>query len=207
MDGGRTSLEPVNKSDLSVIVLTGGSSRRMGSDKASLNFGPGTLLQFQLNQIPNNIPIIVVGDVADAGSDVLFTRENPPGSGPVAAIAAGLELVTTAGVLLLAVDAPFAAPHVLTLNLTPGHDAIVPKDLNGKAQYLAGLYRSDSLRHALEKLGSPKNRSMRELISHLPAVEFIELNSDNAHDFVDLDTLEDVTHARETLRNRPTVGP
>jgi len=179
----------------------------MGSDKASLNFGPGTLLQFQLNQIPNNIPIIVVGDVADAGSDVLFTRENPPGSGPVAAIAAGLELVRTAGVLLLAVDAPFAAPHVLTLNLTPGHDAIVPKDLNGKAQYLAGLYRSDSLRHALEKLGSPKNRSMRELISHLPAVEFIELNSDNAHDFVDLDTLEDVTHARETLRNRPTVGP
>lgn len=207
MDGGRTSLDPVNKSDLSVIVLTGGSSTRMGSDKASLNFGPGTLLQFQLNQIPNNTPIIVVGDVADAGSNVVFTREDPPDSGPVAAIAAGLELVTTAGVLLLAVDAPFAAPHILTLNLTPGHNAMVPKDLNGKAQYLAGLYRSDSLRHALEKLGSPKNRSMRELISHLPAVEFIELNSDNAHDFIDLDTLEDVTHAREKLRNRPTVGP
>lgn len=207
MDSGRTSLETVNKSDLSVIVLTGGSSRRMGSDKASLNFGPGTLLQFQLNQIPNNIPIIVVGDVADAGSDVLFTREDPPGSGPVAAIAAGLELVTTAGVLLLAVDAPFAAPHLLTLNLTPGHNAIVPQDLNGKAQYLAGLYRSDSLRYALEKLGSPKNRSMRELISHLPAVEFIDLNSDNSQDFIDLDTPEDVTHARETLRNRPTVGP
>ncbi len=208
VEGNPTSLMPVNKSDLSVILLTGGSSRRMGSDKASLDFGHDTLLKYQLGQIPHGFPVIVVGEHDDdAALEVRFTREDPPGSGPVAAIAAGLELVITSQALLLAVDAPFVLPQLLNLELGPNDNALIPRDQGGKVQYLAGIYRSDPLRCALERLGSPEGKSMRELISNLPNVELLALTVENAKYFIDVDTPADLATAREFMRKHPKVGP
>ncbi len=207
MNASLASLTPVNKSAVSVILLTGRSSRRMGSDKASLDFGNDTLLKFQLDQIPHGIPIVVVGETIEAGPELRFTREDPPGSGPVAAIAAGLELVITPEVLLLAVDAPFVLPQSLGLDLAPHANALIPRDQGGKAQYLAGLYRSDPLRLALEQLGSPEGKSMRELISNLPNAEYLEISPKNSEYFIDLDTPDDLATARELLRKHPKVGP
>ncbi len=207
MDVYPTSLMPVNKSDLSVILLTGGLSRRMGSDKARLEFGHDTLLKFQLGQIPHGFPVIVVGEHDDAPLEVRFTREDPPGSGPVAAVAAGLELVITSKTLLLAVDAPFVLPQLLNLDLGPNDNALIPRDQGGKVQYLAGIYRTDPLRCALERLGSPEGKSMRELISNLPNVELLALTVENAKYFIDVDNPQDLATAREFMRKHPKLGP
>ena len=192
---------------LSVILLTGGSSHRMGSDKASLEFGGDTLLTFHLKQIPSELPVVVVGEPIDTWREATYTREDPPGAGPVAAIASGLEHVTTPVVLILAVDTPFALPQLLRLELGPNSHALIPRDLGGKAQYLAGLYRSDSLRRALEQLGAPDNKSMRELTSHLQSIDYHELSPETAQDFMDLDTPEDLATARELLASHPKVMP
>ncbi len=207
VEGNPTSLMPVNKSDLSVILLTGGSSRRMGSDKASLDFGNDTLLKFQLDQIPHGFLVIVVGESIEAGPELMFTREDPPGSGPVAAIAAGMALVNSPVVLLLAVDAPFALPQLLDLDLAPHANALIPRDQGGKVQYLAGIYRTDPLRCALERLGSPEGKSMRELISNLPNVELLALTVENAKYFIDVDTPADLATAREFMSKHPKVDP
>jgi molybdopterin-guanine dinucleotide biosynthesis protein A len=187
----------------SVILLTGGSSRRMGSDKASLVFGGDTLLAFHLEQIPSEFSVVVVGEPIGTWPEVTCTREDPPGAGPVAAIASGLEYVSTPMVLILAVDTPFAFPQLLRWELAQTSNALIPRDPSGKAQFLAGLYRSDPLRLALERLGSPENKSMRELTSHLPLIDYHELSPENAQDFMDLDTPEDLATARALLVSRP----
>ena len=203
----QTRLEPVEKTDLSVILLTGGTSRRMGRDKADLPFGPDTLLMFQLARIPLGIQIIVVGESHDSLPDVVFTRENPVGSGPVAAVAAGLEFVDSPCVVLLGVDTPFALPHLLSLELAPAVDALIPRDLKGKPQYLTGIYRTQSVRWALDRIGPPVGKSMRQLIGELLTVEHVQLTSGNAESFLDIDTPADLAAALEMLRRHPKVGP
>lgn len=207
VDSCPTTLVTVDKDLVSVILLTGGSSRRMGSDKASLQFGDNTLLTFHLRQIPSEFPVVVVGESVDTWPEVTCTREDPPGAGPVAAIASGLEHVTTPEVLILAVDTPFALPQLLRLELSPNSHALIPRDPSGRAQFLAGLYRSDSLRLALERLGAPENKSMRELTSHLPSIDYHDLSPETAQDFMDLDTPEDLATARELLVSHPKVMP
>lgn len=207
VDSCQASLVPVDNGGCSVILLTGGSSRRMGNDKAGLTFGNRTLLTFQLEQIPSKIPIVVVGESIDGWPEVTCTREDPPYSGPVAAVASGLELITTPLVLLLAVDTPFAFPQLLRFELGSNSQALIPRDHDGKAQYLAGLYRSDSLRSALGQLGSPKDKSMRELTSHLQSIDYHELTPKDVNNFMDLDTREDLAAARALLASRPKVVP
>jgi molybdopterin-guanine dinucleotide biosynthesis protein A len=212
VDSSPTSLVVVNSGELSVILLAGGSSRRMGSDKAKIDFGGGTLLTFQLEQIPSTFSVVVVGETIDTKPTINWptinwTRENPPGSGPVAALASGLELVNTPAIALIAVDAPFALPRLLRCKLDPKSPALIPREHGGKVQYLAGLYRSESLRLALKQLGSPANKSMRELTAHLPSIDYLELGIEDASDFMDIDTPQDLMTAREILRTHPRVKP
>ena len=197
----------MNKPEVSVILLTGGSSRRMRTDKASVKLGNDTLLDFQLGQIPPGVPTIVVGEAVTTHPEVVFTREDPPGSGPVAAVSAGLALTRTSAVVLLAVDAPFALPHLLRLHLGPNDTALIPQDLMGKPQYLAGIYHSTALQAALDKLGDSTNTSMRELITHLPEAKYFALTPENADYFMDLDTPEDLAAAQALLLLHPKVGP
>ena len=212
VDDNPTSLVDVNSGELSVILLAGGSSRRMGSDKANIEFGSGTLLTFQLEQIPSTFCVVVVGESINIKPTINWptitcTRENPPGAGPVAALAAGLEHVNTPAIALLAVDAPFALPRLLRCKLDPNSHALIPREHGGKIQYLAGLYRSESLRRALEQLGSPTDKSMRELTAHLPSIDYLELGPEDGQDFMDIDTPRDLVTAREFLRTHPRVKP
>jgi molybdopterin-guanine dinucleotide biosynthesis protein A len=84
---------------------------------------------------------------------------------------------------------------------------LIPREHGGKVQYLAGLYRSESLRLALKQLGSPTNKSMRELTAHLPSIDYLELGIEDASDFMDIDTPQDLMTAREILRTHRRVKP
>ncbi len=108
---------------------------------------------------------------------------------------------------MLAVDAPFAIPRIFRCTLVPNAHALLPREQGGKVQYLAGLYRSESLRRALGQLGPPANRSMRELTEHLPSIDYLELGPEDYRDFMDIDTPQDLVTAREFLRSHPRVKP
>lgn len=200
------SLRPVHNPNASVILLTGGSSQRMGTDKAAVKLGSDTLLDFQLAQIPSGVPTIVVGEAMASHPELIFTREDPPSSGPVAAVAAGLALTRTSEVVLLAVDAPFALPQLLPLRLAIHSTALIPQDVAGKPQYLAGLYLCTALRAAFDQIGNPTDKSMRELIRYLPHAKHLALTPENADYFMDVDTPEDLAAARALLPKHPKVG-
>lgn len=106
------------------VVVAGGASRRLSHvPKASLSDGTSTLLDCALEAVAAASPRVVVGpESLPLPPEVLRTREDPPFSGPAAAIHAGLECIAAAcerlqtpmpgWCLILGVDTPRIAPAV-----------------------------------------------------------------------------------------------
>ena len=177
------------------MILTGGSSSRFGSDKSSILFAGETLVNRLLRTLPAG-PIVIVGPQFDQSArTALFAQENPPGGGPVAAIHAGLMGVSTEFVAIIATDMPFAAEVISSLIArTCLSDALLPLDESKQAQLLCGLYRSDSLREAIVRLGNPANKSMRALIAGL-TIETLVINPHSTTKLLDIDTQTDFIYA------------
>ena len=109
------------------VVVAGGASRRLNHvPTASLSDGTNTLLGCALEAVAAASPRVVVGpESLPLPSGVLRTREDPPFSGPAAAIHAGLECIAADcersqvplpdWCLILGVDTPRIAPAVQQL--------------------------------------------------------------------------------------------
>ena len=185
----------------SIIVLSGGTSSRFGADKSQAILGHQQLIHHILAGIPKEFEIIIVG------TDPLFTpasyrcvQESPAGGGPVAGIAAALELCESEIVGVLATDMPFAGAHMIHLlsAITSHDDAIMFVDSKGFKQPLAALYRREALENALSTIGNPHGASMRTLISHLKIHE-VQMSPEIEMAMIDIDTPHDLMVAMEYL--------
>ena len=182
------------RANWTAIILTGGTSRRFGSDKSQARLSRYSLLDEILRRLPVGLPVIVVGPGQPTSlRTVQMTREQPINGGPVAGISAGLLLVQTDLVGVIATDMPFAAPLISQLvdELSDEADGIVPIDAAGFQQPLCAVYRVDALRKALAQLGDPHDQSMRSLMTLLNVHEVIM--GDNAQNaLIDIDTPSDL---------------
>lgn len=183
---------PHPQHEVGAIVLSGGRGRRLGHvAKGSVAISGQTLLARALKAV-DGVPAVVVGDdhVPDG---IARTREDPPFSGPAAAIAAGLSYVTATHVLVVAVDLAFvdaAVPRLMAAS--DDTDGVVAVDTDGRRQYLLSRIRRQRLQRALERQESWAGRSVRELYASLSLTP-VELP---AKAVLDLDTWDDVEKAR-----------
>ncbi len=204
------------------IVLAGGAARRLGgADKPGLTVGGRTLLDRVLACCAEARTTVVVGPerptAAERATTVTpgparpvsprWTREQPPGGGPLAAVAAGLELATTAEVvLLLAADLPFldlVTVRRLVAAVTGEVQAAVLVDDAGRDQPLAAAYRTAALRAALAPLGDPAGLPLRRLTAGLRTVRL----ADSEGASYDCDTWPELAEARRRELGRPGAGP
>lgn len=188
------------------IILAGGSARRMGGvDKPGVRIGGRSLLERVLAACEDAGRRIVVGwrrplPGARGGEEVLWTREDPPGGGPVAALEAGVRLVTGDRVLVVAGDMPFVREGTVRGLLAAARDdGAVLTDEEGRDQPLAAVYGTASLRRELARLageyGSVSGLSLRLLTSRLT----LHRVRDREGAAFDCDTWDDVTLARVRL--------
>ncbi|GAA2739576.1 hypothetical protein GCM10010440_02940 [Kitasatospora cinereorecta] len=186
------------------VVLAGGAGRRVGGvDKPGLAVGGRTLLDRVLDACAQARRVVVVGpERATARGGVRWTREEPPGGGPVAAVAAGLALVDAERVLLFAADLPFLdRPTVerLLAGLADADGALLV-DAAGRDQPLAAAYRTAPLRAALSRLGDPAGQPLRRLLGGLHLLRL----ADPEGVAYDCDTWEELAQAEE--RDRAGTG-
>ena len=132
---------------VAVVVLAGGRSRRFGSDKLAAPLRGSTVLDETLAGLPVDWPVVVVGDRRTTMRSVTWTREEPPGGGPLAGVAAGLALVAAEVVAVVAGDMPDAGPALADLVATlraapPEVEAVVATDAEGVANPLLAAYRT-----------------------------------------------------------------
>jgi molybdenum cofactor guanylyltransferase len=96
---------------LSAVLLAGGASRRMGRDKATLEFSGRTLWRIQLDLLRKLQPqeIFVSARTAPPWRpvDVQLVLDTPPSRGPISGVAATLTQMRGTHLLVLAIDMPF----------------------------------------------------------------------------------------------------
>jgi molybdopterin-guanine dinucleotide biosynthesis protein A len=176
------------------IVLAGGAARRLGGvAKPQLRVGRLTLLEHVLAAVADAARTIVVGPEQTVSRDVVWCREQPPGGGPVAAVAAAVPATASATVVVLAADLPAVGPAVPVLIAAVPDDGVsllVAGD--GRANYLAAAWRRAALLTALARLGDPANAAMRALFAGVPRREV----SDSDGWGRDCDTWDDLVRAR-----------
>lgn len=177
------------------IILTGGTSRRFGSDKSSATIGNQTLLEILVSYL-GETDLVIVGSQTDIKARYL--RETPLHSGPVAAVGAAINFVEEELVSIFATDMPFSPLILPRLIEEMKDDAALPIDREGFAQPLAGLYRVSALKAALHQYETYANQSMKSLVAKLAFNPVRNVIQDY---LLDIDKPEDLEKARQ-LRNR-----
>lgn len=128
------------------VVLAGGKSSRMGTDKSLLPLYPGgpTLLDHALDRLaPLVDELLVVGNPEQHGHVGPFViADDLPEKGPLGGLVTAMRYAGQDKLLVLAVDMP-NVDHGLLARLTNGlgnfTDAVVPRH-GGRSEPLAGAY-------------------------------------------------------------------
>ncbi|MFJ5138314.1 NTP transferase domain-containing protein [Streptomyces sp. NPDC088707] len=208
------------------VVLAGGAAQRLGgADKPGVRVGGRALLDRVLAACRGADRTVVVGDSRPTVRPVRWTREDPPGGGPLAALDAGVRKsgagaragggigAGDAGadvLLVLSADLPFLDEDTVhrllgALADTPDAEAALLTDAGGRDQPLVAAYRAAPLRRELaritEERGTLAGGPLRQLTGalHLTRVAAGPLAS------FDCDTWEDIATARARIREHGTV--
>jgi len=158
------------------VVLAGGRARRMGGvAKPGLEVDGRRLVDVALDALASAVVRVVVGGAEPLPPGAVRVCEDPPGGGPVAALAAALEVVTAPVCVVLAADLPFVTEqHVAQLVAALGEaPAALAVDAHGREQPLLAAYDVAALRAALPD--PPAGAPMHRLVTGLAGIRLVEL--------------------------------
>ncbi|MFF8915966.1 NTP transferase domain-containing protein [Streptomyces sp. NPDC015032] len=192
------------------IVLAGGAARRLGgADKPGIRVGGRALLDRVLVACTGASTTVVVGGRRPTVRAVTWTREEPLGGGPLAALDAGLRRTGEEWVLVLSADLPFLGESTVGALLTAAHDGgregALCTDQDGRDQPLVAVYRGEPLRRELALIatehGGLSGLPLRLLTNEL---DLARVEAGPLASF-DCDTWEDIVSARACIREHGTV--
>jgi molybdopterin-guanine dinucleotide biosynthesis protein A len=192
------------------IVLAGGAAKRLGgADKPAVRVGGRALLDRVLAACADAATTVVVGGRRPTTRAVTWTREEPQGGGPLAALGAGVRHTSSESVLVLSADLPFLRESTVeALLAAAGHgdrDGALCVDQDGRDQPLVAVYRAEPLRRELALLatehGGLAGLPLR-LLTH--ELDLARVEADPLASF-DCDTWEDIAAARARIREHGTV--
>ena len=199
-------------SDRAGIILAGGRSSRMGSNKALLAV-PGESsctfverLTSLLAELCTEILLVARDEIS--GGEYSFPGAHPkrrliydyvPDQGPLMGLYSGLQAISCSHALVLAVDSPFVRPELLAwLSAMPLDDRVLVPRVQGIPQVLLARYPRSLLPIIAECLRAGR-RDPRALLARVP-VHFLEEEEVRAIDpdlrsFVNMNTPEDLRAA------------
>jgi len=216
--------------DCTAIVMAGGDSQRMGSDKASLLLDGQTLLHSVIATMQQLFPQVIVSvRQPRAGIDLPQVCDEQPDGGPLAGLVASLGQITTPWAFMVACDMPFVVPEVVELlagcrikppSVPPcqaggdrsspdkgrlggvSYQAVVPI-VHGHPQPLAAFYAASCLAPMRASLAA-QQKGLRGVLKQLD-VRYVDeaemLEADPLlRSFFDLDTPQDFAAALSGVR-------
>ena len=147
-------------------MLCGGKSTRMGVPKATLPFGPETMLQRVVRLLGSVVsPIVVVAAreqlLPELPSDIVVTRDEREQRGPLEGLRAGLKALPSSVqfAYITSCDVPLLVPEFVDrmVELLGDHDIAV-MEIDGFPHPLSAVYRRDTLPHVESLLENDKLR-------------------------------------------------
>lgn len=182
------------------VILAGGRASRMGGvDKAALGLGGRSLLARVTDAVRDARQVVLVGPEQPGVRVDVVTREDPPGSGPVAGIGAALPYVTAPVTVVLAADLPFLGwnqVRQLREALERGPEVALAVDDRGRDQLLLAAWRTAALRSRVEALGDLTGVAVRRLLTGVEVDRLaLERAPDGPPPWFDCDTEQDLRAA------------
>lgn len=193
---------------ISAVVLAGGASRRMGTNKALLELNDETLITRVVHNLrPLSSDLIIVSNAPDLYAD-LGTRlvtDIYPDAGPLAGLHAGLGEARHQWSLVVACDMPLVDHRLVRfmILLTEGHDAVVPRRDPETVEPLHALYSKTCL-PAIESTLDEGNRRVISLFASV-RVRYVEpreiaIFDSEGRTFFNANTPEDWKRLRALLK-------
>ena len=190
--------------DVTVFILAGGKSTRMGTDKAFVILDGRTLLARALDLARSvTSDVRIVGHAAKFAPFAPVVEDIFPGCGPLGGIHAALRISSTDLNAILAVDVPFVPPALLQYLIKRSRDAaatVTVAQSGGRLQPLCAVYRrefADVAERAL-RTGRYKIDALFES-AHTQVIAENELENAgfSSKIFRNLNTLEELERAGE----------
>jgi molybdenum cofactor guanylyltransferase len=185
--------------DATAVVLAGGRSRRMGTDKSMLPIDGQPMIGHICQQLRGTFARVLVSannreKFSFLGLDVVPDRI--PDQGPLMAIASALEASNSELNLIVGCDIPQIRLPVVRRMLTEakGADVVIPVTKDGKEQPLFAVYRR-SARRSMNGVLESGGRRISDIYNSC-RVRFQALNDEDW--FANLNTMADYERFRST---------
>lgn len=182
--------------DIEAVILTGGASRRMGTDKASLNINGVPQAERMVGALTNSgYSVTVIGRAPIEGAQFIQDASEFPG--PLVALSAFQP--KSEKVMILSCDIPYFESEIvefLDQCLGEDFDAAIP-EIGCRLQPLLGLYRVQCFA-MLNRLVASGERKMMSWVDSLQMQVITEKEITSAG--IDLQSLRSVNTPEELLQ-------
>lgn len=170
---------------LTAVLLAGGESRRMGTDKAEIVFNGEPLWQRQLRILrelrPEKIFVSARAERAWLPADAELLLDQPPSRGPISGLAVALARMRTSHLIVLAVDMPFVtAAHLQKLSERANPSCGVVPMIGDRAEPLAAVYPREVDVDLAQALAG-NDWSLQPLVRHLAdagKIQFFDVSAE-----------------------------
>ena len=157
----------IRSTTLTLAIIAGGQSRRMGRDKAFVELGGKTLIEHVIKRshdLGQAETILITNKPADyAHLGLPMYADVLPDKGSLGGIYTALMVAQSRDVLVLACDMPFIKPAVLRLmiaQMDADTDIIVPR-VDGYPQGLHAIYKKSCIEPIREQLAAHRLKIIR----------------------------------------------
>lgn len=168
--------------EMSAIILSGGFSSRMKTNKALLKIGDETIIELLLKKVSDFGEIMISTNHPEeyANLGVKTITDIIPQQGPMSGVHAGLTHSNYSHCLFVPCDIPFIGKEVLTYlaGLAAGYDVVVPK-LGEKYQPLCAVYGKD----CIEPIENGLNTGIHKITRIYPLLRTREVTEEEIRKF------------------------
>ncbi len=159
-------LKTMSKLSLAGVLLAGGTSKRMGQDKASYIFKGKPLMDYSLDILKavSDTQIIVSKDKRHTRQNIKMIADVIEDAGPLGAIYSALDFIDKDYAIVLACDTPYVVTEVInTLISSIKSYSIVIAAHNDRVHPTIGIYKQ-SIHKQLGEFLKKGNRKMMDFI-------------------------------------------
>ena len=202
--------------EVSLVIQAGGESRRMGQDKALVEFCGLPLVKYVLNRLDGLADEIII--TTNRPEKFTFTGARLagdvfPGRGAAGGLYTAFFAATRSAAAIIGCDMPFASKplfrKLLQILEEENLDAVLPSSPNG-LEPLHAVYRPQV---CLQPIWRALMANQNKMVAFLPLVKSRILSIDETAEFDskfrmfhNINTPEDINQAEEMLKEDPTLA-
>ena len=182
---------------MNAVILVGGKSCRMGTNKAFLELKGKTFIELQIELLREMFDEISISANTPSEYEYLnlpIFKDIYPGKGPLGGIYTSLINSSSLHTFMLACDMPFVGPELIKhlKDLTKEYDVVIPKSENG-LEPLHAFYS----KNCIEPIKRELDENNLRIRSFFPQVNV---------KIVELDSLASSDHFKNSIKNLNTMA-